>query len=94
MPIRVTRALLNAALAGQLKDTEFRVDPNFGFLVPLAVEGVEGKILNPRETWTDGAAYDQAAQALVRLFTNNFVQFSDSVDESVLAAAPPGLVDA
>ena len=51
MPIKVTRALLNAALDGSLKTAEFRTDDNFGFAVPVSVPGVEPTILNPRETW-------------------------------------------
>src|SRR3546814_2794780 len=43
MPIKVTRALLNAALSGKLKQAEFRIDPNFGFAVPIAVEGVRSE---------------------------------------------------
>jgi len=88
MPIKVTRALLNAALDGSLNDAEFRVDPNFGFKVPVAVRGVEGTILNPRETWPDAAAYDATAQKLVSQFIENFAQFADHVDESVRQAAP------
>src|SRR6058998_2563311 len=53
MPIRETRALLNAALDGSLKNVEFRKDPNFGFEVPVAVPGVDSKLLDPRGTWTD-----------------------------------------
>ncbi|HEY0324856.1 MAG TPA: phosphoenolpyruvate carboxykinase, partial [Allosphingosinicella sp.] len=51
MPIKATRALLNAALDGSLNSAEFRKDPNFGFEVPVAVPGVDAKILNPRDTW-------------------------------------------
>jgi phosphoenolpyruvate carboxykinase (ATP) len=47
MPIKVTRALLNAALDGSLKNAEFRKDPNFGFEVPVAVAGVDSQILEP-----------------------------------------------
>jgi phosphoenolpyruvate carboxykinase (ATP) len=88
MPIKVTRALLNAALDGSLKNAEFRVDPNFGFQVPVAVPGVDARILNPRETWADKAAYDQKAKALVGMFIQNFAQFEEHVDESVRQAAP------
>ena len=88
MPIKVTRALLNAALDGSLHNAEFRIDPNFGFQVPVAVAGVESQILNPRETWADKAAYDATAQKLVRLFIDNFAQFEDHVDEGVRQAAP------
>ena len=88
MPIRVTRALLNAALDGSLNDAEFRTDPNFGFQVPVAVPGVDSAILNPRETWPDPAAYDATAGRLVSMFIENFAQFEDHVDEGVRQAAP------
>ncbi len=88
MPIKVTRALLSAALDGSLNDAEFRTDPNFGFQVPVAVQGVDSKILNPRETWADKAAYDATAKKLVGLFIGNFAQFADYVDPSVLESAP------
>ena len=54
MPIKATRALLNAALDGSLNDAEFRKDPNFGFDVPVSVPGVDDKILDPRSTWANG----------------------------------------
>ena len=64
MPIKATRALLNAALDGSLANVEMRIDPHFKFRVPVAVPGVDTKILNPRDTWADKAAYDaQATQA-------------------------------
>ncbi|MDB5667215.1 MAG: phosphoenolpyruvate carboxykinase, partial [Alphaproteobacteria bacterium] len=58
MPIKATRALLNAALDGSLNSAEFRKDPYFGFEVPVAVPGVDSAILNPRDTWADKADYD------------------------------------
>ena len=88
MPIKVTRALLNAALDGSLNAVEFRIDPNFGFEVPVSVPGVESRILDPRETWTDKAAYDDTATRLVQQFVDNFAQFAEHVDASVLDAAP------
>src|SRR3546814_7788815 len=57
MPIKATRALLNAALDGSLNDAEFRKDPNFGFEFPVAVPGVDSAILDPRNAWADKAAY-------------------------------------
>ena len=88
MPIKVTRALLNAALDGSLNDVEFRIDPNFGFEVPVAVLGVDSAILDPRQTWADKAAYDATARRLAQLFIDNFRQFEAGVDRSVLNAAP------
>ena len=88
MPIKATRALLNAALDGTLAAGAFRTDPNFGFQVPLACPGVDSAILDPRSTWADGAAYDAQAQKLVRLFIDNFAEFAAHVDSGVREAAP------
>jgi phosphoenolpyruvate carboxykinase (ATP) len=88
MPIKATRALLNAALDGSLNGAEFRTDPNFGFEVPVAVRGLDAAILNPRDTWADKADYDSTAERLVGLFTANFAKFEAHVDAGVLAAAP------
>ncbi len=88
MPIKATRALLNAALDGSLNTVEFAKDPNFGFEVPVAVPGVDSKLLNPREAWEDKAQYDATARTLVQQFVDNFAQFEDHVDEGVKQAAP------
>ncbi|MCP5379083.1 MAG: phosphoenolpyruvate carboxykinase [Novosphingobium sp.] len=88
MPIKATRALLNAALDGSLNDAIFRKDPNFGFEVPVEVPGVDAKLLDPRGAWADGEEYDRTAQDLVRKFVDNFEQFAAHVDESVRQAAP------
>jgi phosphoenolpyruvate carboxykinase (ATP) len=87
MPIKATRALLNAALDGSLKNAEFRKDPNFGFEVPMQLEGCTD-LLDPRSTWSDPAEYDEMAAKLVDLFNENFAQFADQVDEGVRQAAP------
>lgn len=88
MPIKATRALLNAALDGSLNDAEFRKDPNFGFEVPVAVAGVDTGILDPRSTWTDKDEYDRTATKLVQLFVDNFEPFAAHVDQGVRDAAP------
>jgi phosphoenolpyruvate carboxykinase (ATP) len=88
MPIKATRALLNAALDGSLNAAAFRVDPYFGFEVPVAVPGVDSAILDPRETWPDKADYDATAEKLVDQFVENFAQFEDHVEAGVCAAAP------
>jgi len=88
MPIKATRALLNAALDGSLNNAEFRKDPNFGFEVPVAVPGVDSAILDPRGTWADPAEYDRTAAKLVDLFVENFAQFADQVDEGVRQSGP------
>jgi phosphoenolpyruvate carboxykinase (ATP) len=88
MPIKATRALLNAALEGSLNQVTFRKDPNFGFEVPVEVPGVDTAILDPRATWADKDEYDRTAAKLVDLFVENFADFADHVDEGVRQAAP------
>ena len=88
MPIRATRALLTAALNGSLNEVDFRQDENFGFEVPISVEGVADVILDPRRTWDDADAYDAQAQKLVSMFIDNFAQYEAHVGGEVMAAAP------
>jgi phosphoenolpyruvate carboxykinase (ATP) len=88
MPIRVTRALLAAALDGSLRDATFYTDRNFGFLVPTDMPGIEPHLFHPRKTWADKPAYDAQAAKLVKMFVENFGRFEESVDGDVLAAAP------
>ena len=88
MPIKETRALLAAALDGSLNDAPMKTDPNFGFEVPQAVDGVDASILNPRDTWADPAAYDAQAAKLAAMFNENFVVFAPYVDDDVKNSAP------
>ena len=89
MPIKATRALLTAALSGTLDDVEYRVDPVFGFDVPVSVPGVDTALLDPRSTWADPAAYDRKAQELAAMFRENFeAKFAADVDPAVAAAGP------
>jgi phosphoenolpyruvate carboxykinase (ATP) len=87
MPIRATRALLSAALNGTLNSVEFRKDHNFGFDVPVSVEGVDDALLDPRATWADPKAYDLQARKLVEMFSENFAQYLPFIDDDVKAAA-------
>ncbi|HMI14726.1 MAG TPA: phosphoenolpyruvate carboxykinase (ATP), partial [Bradyrhizobium sp.] len=88
MPIKVTRALLTAALNGSLRDADFRTDKYFGFAVPTSLPGVEPHILDPIKTWKDKAEFDKTARALVGMFQKNFAKFEAQVDAEVRAAAP------
>jgi phosphoenolpyruvate carboxykinase (ATP) len=87
MPIKVTRALLRAALDGSLAKVEFVRDPFFGLMMPKAVPGIPSELLNPRDAWADKAAYDRTAANLVGLFEKNFATFAGAVSEDVKAAA-------
>jgi phosphoenolpyruvate carboxykinase (ATP) len=64
MPIKVSRAVVRGAVSGELAAAETRTDPIFGFEVPVAVDGVEPSLLDPKSTWPDPAAYDETAKKL------------------------------
>lgn len=87
MSIAHTRALLRAALAGELDNASYRTDPFFGLAIPEHVNGVPDEVLDPRSAWADKAAYDEAAKELVQRFIENFASFAEHVDEDVKAAA-------
>jgi phosphoenolpyruvate carboxykinase (ATP) len=88
MPIAATRALLSAALSGDLAGVEFRADELFGFEVPVSVPDVDRKLLDPRSTWRDPNEYDRKARELARMFRDNFEQ-RFAADASNIAAAGP-----
>jgi phosphoenolpyruvate carboxykinase (ATP) len=88
MPIKATRALLTAALDGSLANMDFRTNDFFGIQVPLSCPGVDDKLLMPRDTWADKAAFDAQAKKLAGMFVKNFEYYLPHLDEAVKAAAP------
>jgi phosphoenolpyruvate carboxykinase (ATP) len=88
MKIAYTRAMINAALNGDLNDVSFEPDPIFKVYVPTACCDIPREVLRPRSTWEDKAAYDQQARKLAHMFIKNFQQFEDSVSEDIRAAGP------
>ncbi|TGE24172.1 phosphoenolpyruvate carboxykinase (ATP) [Hymenobacter aquaticus] len=88
MKLGYTRAMITAALNGELHDVTFTKHPIFGVEVPAAVPGVPTDILDPRNTWSDKEAYDKTAAALADKFVNNFQKYADFANEEILAGAP------
>ena len=88
MSLGYTRSFISAALAGDLDRIETWTDPVFGLHVPTSVPGVPDKVLRPRETWDDKAAYDAQAAKLAEMFKKNFEQFAAQVGDEVKAAGP------
>jgi len=70
--IAYTRAMISAALKGQLQGVEYQSHPVFGLLMPKTCPGVPSEILDPSKTWADTKAYDKAALALAQKFKENF----------------------
>jgi phosphoenolpyruvate carboxykinase (ATP) len=76
MKLGHTRALLTAALAGDLAAVPFQPDPAFGLNVPTSCPGVPSDVLQPRTTWADTTAYDAAAKRLLGMFAEAYRQYA------------------
>ena len=88
MKLLYTRAMVRAALTGALDDVATMANPVFGLRVPTDVPDIPREILNPKDTWGDGADYDAAAKKLAAMFRENFGQFEAQVEDEVRAAGP------
>jgi len=87
MKLSYTRAMITAALEGQLNGT-FTAHPTFGVLMPDSCLNVPAELLHPRNTWSDKAAYDAQCNKLAVLFNDNFKKFADGASDEIIKAAP------
>jgi phosphoenolpyruvate carboxykinase (ATP) len=88
MKLKYTRAMINAALAGELDNVAFESHPIFGVAMPTECPNVPTELLNPRNTWEMKKAYDNTANHLAELFNTNFEKYADGVTQETLDAAP------
>jgi phosphoenolpyruvate carboxykinase (ATP) len=88
MKIAYTRAMINAALTGQLDRVEYRRHPLLNVDVPATCPGVPGSVLDPRSTWSDPDGYDAQARKLAGMFVENFRTFEQDVSAAVREAGP------
>ncbi len=92
MKLSYTRAMLTAALNGELNNVEYTSHPVFGVLMPNSCPNVPQEILNPRNTWADKTAYDNKANELADKFNTNFKKFEDGASQDIIDAAPKSSV--
>ncbi len=88
MSLKYTRAMIHAAMRGDLDDVEYVAHTVFGVWKPQSCPGVPDRVLNPRNTWEDQEAYDKQALLLANLFVENFKQYEDKASPAISAAAP------
>lgn len=83
-----TRAIVTAAIEGQLDGVKYELDPIFNVFVPVECPGVPAQVLRPRDTWQDKAGYERTARDLARRFIENFTKFGGDVPEAIASAGP------
>jgi len=88
MKIAHTRAMITAALTGQLDNVGYQKHPNFNLDMPTSCPGVPAGVLDPRSTWPDAAKYDEQAGKLAKMFVDNFKTFEADVPSTVKEAGP------
>ncbi len=88
MDLASTRLMVSAALDGSIDDVEFVRDPIFNVDIPQHVDGVEARVLNPRDTWADKEAYDETARRLAAMFVKNAAEKYPDMSDEVRAAGP------
>ena len=94
MKLSFTRAMITAALNGELDKVQFESMPVFSLAMPKSCPGVPAEILNPRNTWNDKNEYDAKMNTLAASFVKNFAQYADFANEEILNAAPKIAVNA
>lgn len=88
MKLSLTRAMITAALNGDLDNLKYEIHPIFGLEMPMSCPNVPSEILNPRNTWSDKSAYDVKANNLAAQFNRNFEKYASQSNDEILAAAP------
>ena len=88
MKLAYTRAMVTAALNGSLEDVEYKHDDVFNVDIPQSCPQVPENIMNPRDTWEDGAEYDAAARKLAAMFEENFAKKYPDMPEAIRNAGP------
>lgn len=94
MKLSYTRAMITAALNGDLDNVEYTRHEVFGLSMPNECENVPAELLHPRNTWKDTAAYDSKANELAKKFNANFKKYEEFANEEILSAAPNASVNA
>ena len=88
MSLNHTRAMIKAAMNGDLDNVEYKEHDVFGVAMPSRCPLVPSEILDPRNTWHDKDAYDQKATFLANAFMKNVEKFSGAANEEILAGGP------
>ena len=88
MKLKFTRAMVSAALSGELNDIDYELDPIFNVYIPKTCPGVPEEILDPRKVWTNSVAYEEAAHRLAKKFADNFAAKYPDMPENIAKAGP------
>ena len=93
MKLKLTRAMLNAALDGDLDNVDYVIDERFGFAIPTTCPNVPSEVLQPIQTWENPDSFNKAADDLADMFVNNFKRYEAGVSKAVNASSPKSLAN-
>lgn len=88
MKLKYTRAMITAALSGELDNTKYNEHPIFNLQMPASCPNVPDQLLNPKNTWASGDSYDEQANSLAIAFNKNFEQYAGFCSIDIINAAP------
>ncbi|MDG1159643.1 MAG: phosphoenolpyruvate carboxykinase (ATP) [Flavobacteriales bacterium] len=94
MKLSYTRAMITAALNGELDNVTYTQHEVFGLSMPNECPNVPSDLLHPRNTWKDTSAYDTKANELAQKFNANFKKYEAFANEEIINAAPTSSVSA
>jgi phosphoenolpyruvate carboxykinase (ATP) len=86
--LKYTRAMITAALNGELDNVHYHEHPVFNLQMPASCPNVPDNLLDPRKTWPNADNYDEKANNLALTFLKNFEQYTDLIGSDVINAAP------
>jgi len=89
MSLKTTRKIIDDLHEGALEKAEFETMPIFNLKVPKNIPGIESSILQPINTWSDKAAYNQQANKLATQFVKNFEKYHDGTPKEVIEKGGP-----
>ncbi|HVV55616.1 MAG TPA: phosphoenolpyruvate carboxykinase (ATP) [Mucilaginibacter sp.] len=88
MKLKYTRAMITAAINGELDNVSYGIHPIFNLQIPLTCPNVPDNLLDPRKTWADPESYDDKANSLAMAFIRNFEKYAEADDYEITSAGP------
>lgn len=93
MSLKYTRAMITAALNGELEDVDYHNHTVFKMAIPYTCPGVPSEILSPKATWNNDKGFYETTNKLANKFNANFEKYAEYANEEIMAGAPEPRAD-